>query len=116
MTKYAWSLKGDDDCEGPFKSKEEALRNARRHVEAGAVITLGIVKYAIPADHIQSDMDGVLDSMNENACDNGFFYADEIFVAKDGAQDALTKALETWVHDYVTSSIWNAVDGEDVVL
>jgi len=121
MADWAWMREYDEFAHGPFKTKDEALANAREALQGYSPkkIHIGEVEYATPATHVWDDVDRHLEEMDQSAGDNGFAWCDdEIFVVKDKvkAQEALTKLMEQWAEEYVTSDKWSLIDSQEVDL
>lgn len=121
MADWAWMREHDEFAHGPFKTKEEALANAKEAMQgySSKKIHIGEVEYANPALHLWDDVDRHLEEMDQSASDNGFAWCeDSIFEVKDmaKAQEALTELMEKWAEEYVTSDKWSLIDSEVVDL
>lgn len=118
-TEYAWAIKGAEHCEGPFPSKKEAVEDAKGEYGdmPGTVIVIGKVRYADPVHYVPTDLDDIMERMDENAFDNEFgFYEGEIFDAKKGAKEALEKVLTDWARTFVSSTVWTLDTEEEITL
>lgn len=108
-TEWGWMLPDDTNAYGPFLSREAAIKDAKEKYGAPIIIELGHCRYADSQFYVPDDLSSVLDQMDESAHDNefaSFHEREEIFVAKDGAGEALQKALRAWAREWVTSECW----------
>lgn len=114
-TLWTWSALGSDRAGGPFASAEEALADARDSDEVR--VLLGHVEYLDPADYaFVVDADDLCERMAEAAHDTDGWDDPEIDVRKrpttgTDAQEQLELALETWAHEWLSSTDWRMADG-----
>lgn len=117
--KYGWTIDGEEHAHGPFNSVEEALEDAVEylsdfHSELAPTeyeISVGTCQFADPAAYVPSNMDDLLERMNEIAYDNGFCDEDDTFYVskdqKEEAKKALDEALSAWATKYVMAEeVW----------
>ena len=116
---YAWAIKGAEHCEGPFETREKAIESATRDYGdmPGTIICIGSVSYADPVHYVPTDLDDMLERMDECAVDNEFgFWENEVFEPKPGAKEALEQTLKAWASHFVTSQVWTVSFDQEITL
>jgi len=115
---FGW-YEDDHPAHGPFPTFEAAEEDAR---DCGMhVVNIGAIKTIHPAEWIDTDVERILEQMDESISSDVAF-DDAVFVLKKEseavAEDELKLILEEWANKYVTtnSASWYIPDGEEVVL
>lgn len=104
MAEWAWMEPGSENAHGPFKTREEALDDARS--EERESVCVGQVDYPDPVYFAGAvaDAESIVERMDEALADGvGEFYPgdDPMFELKPYAEEALRAALSTWAELYV---------------
>jgi len=118
--KWGWMRAESEEAYGPFASREVALAAAQADVDENpgeeSVVILGRCDYVEPVDHIPDNLQDTLEGMDQSAIDGMGLDCDTIHEATDGAQEALTAALEAWAREWVTSSAWQLAEVERITI
>jgi len=122
---WCWREKGSDIAHGTYKSREEAIEEARSMSDS-RVVLVGHCIYpdaAYCAEHV-TDMQQLLEQMDEYAYANEYPFEDTVFDICCGAEKhkaaeaALKAALRAWADEFVDPpTAWHtSSDEEEVVI
>jgi hypothetical protein len=119
---WCWREKNGETASGPFNSREEAIEEAKNSSDS-CVVSVGRCTYPDPV-HIAgavTDMDDLLEKMEEYHYENEYSYDDQVFdlksaVAKE-AQESLKQAVREWAAKYLDQpTIWHTSENEEEVV
>lgn len=119
---WLWMVAGGEHVSVPFDTREQALEDARDHFFADEepTILLGHPRWPDPGDYVpRGDVEDMLQRMDEAAFDDGIGPDDdELFVLKqkDGAAEALERALVQWARQWCTATQYSFEEVERVKL
>ena len=77
IRKWGWMEKGCVNAHGEFDSREEAISHAQEYDEDKRTILVGRCEWADARAFLPSDIDELLDIIEETAYDNGFDFCDD---------------------------------------
>lgn len=116
-TQWAWS-ENDYYAQGPFDTREEAIRDATNDADE-RVVSVGQVVWIRPEDHVWDDLDSLLEHMEEHAFDETALDIDgECYFEVDdltAAQDDLTEVLKAWARRHLSCGYWMLQDSPERV-
>lgn len=123
VNQWAWMVDGNCIAHGPFKTREEAIEDARGHYapeECPREIVIGYPSYANAASYLPVDIDTFLEQLEENAFDNDFGFADDTIFDVNGDVGEAEKELEevfiNWANKWLSSTTWLFVELEKVTI
>ena len=118
--KWGWMFPESDYACGPYETRDEALSAARNEMGGASQVTIlvGRCDPIRPASYISTDMDRVLDQMEESVFDDYGCFDAPIFEVgdRDKAQYALENLLKMWAHLHVSTGHWILDDAKKVSL
>lgn len=119
--KWGWAY--HEEAHGLFDSKEEAVQDALYELgpDTEIEVDIGRCKLADPTDYLKTDVDDLLEELDQQAGDNDFSFAeDEIFEIEDKdkeeAQKELKEVMSAWAKKYVHTKMWILEDTEEVII
>lgn len=121
---WVYAFDGWDTCEGPFRTRDEALGDARDgHLMPGESkrVHLGHPAWPDPTAAVHDDLDWHLEHMEELAFNNADCSGEELAFEiadgdKEGAQKALTEALRSWASKWVEPAHWYMRETENFLI
>jgi len=121
---WAWKVEWGERAHGPFKTKEEAIADAKDYYPAEPndcpSLMLGKVVWPDPGEHVQCDVDDLMERADENAYDAGCWCDDdELYVLKglqEEAQKDLNELLAAWARKWLSPSKWTFEELEELII
>ena len=123
---WAWYVPHHGQAYGPFKSRDEAIADARRYFSASTTATtlptivVGKTDTVDPAEWFDADIDNLLEQADERLADN-IDTDDAVFSVADAsrveAQKELNDFFDAWVRKWVHCAMgWYVAGGDEVDL
>lgn len=119
---WCWREKDAEVAHGPFSSREEAIAEAKAQNDWSRTVMIGRCVYPDPvftAGQV-TDMDYLLEQMDEHAYDNEYPFDDSVFDISGGserhkaAQEGLKQALMAWAKEFIDPpTSWHTSEQEE---
>lgn len=131
-SEWAWMKKGSERAEGPYPTRDDAIRGAKEvlldneEYSSGMSILVGRCAWLKSGPHAAAavDIGWVLERMDDSAHDSGEGPPDDVVFEEPKDKEQLAKAeqelerlMHDWAEKWITPAAWYSVqDEEEVVL